>query len=260
MKPRGNPFEARPARAFSLIELIGVLAIMAILASVLVPNVLKSIDRAAVKAEAETLGNLGDAAKLYLRDTSVEPTSANWSTALGAYASLNPTDLLTNRRHNSRIYVADPVAANERALLVSSMRAGLALPSVSALSANFDAVWNWSDAGGIRPAGFAAVWDNALDYLIVERINYRSIYKTYFATVVLNNASATQTVSYQVAGASPRLGDIASGDPPISFILGPKDQLNLFRQANEQGLDYTFVGGGANQTFYFSDSGGWLPQ
>ena len=54
----------RGAAGFTLIEMIGVLAIMAVLASVLVPNVLHTLDRAALSAEATTLANLGEQTKL----------------------------------------------------------------------------------------------------------------------------------------------------------------------------------------------------
>jgi type II secretory pathway pseudopilin PulG len=271
MKPSGKNSAARAASAFSLIELIGVLAIMTIMASVLVPNVLKSIDRAAVKAEAETLDHLGDAAKLYLRDTGVELTSANWSTALGPYASLNPTELLTNRRQNSRIYIADP--ATHRAMLVSSMRATLALPA----TLNFNAVWNWNETNGVRPSGFDAGWTDYLEYLVIERINYQSIYGTdlQLFTITLKNLSGSAltpggtavpaaTASYEIVragGAVEPSIDVAPGASAGPLTLHPKDRIGLYRAAGalSTALDSTYVVSTTGKSFYF-DGTNWLPQ
>ena len=54
-------------KGFTLIEMIGVLAIMAILAAVITPNALRTLDRAAIRAEADTLHNLGDQVKNFLK-------------------------------------------------------------------------------------------------------------------------------------------------------------------------------------------------
>ena len=63
-----------PNDGFTLIELIGVLAIMTILAGVIAPNALQSIERAAIRAEHQTLANLGEQVELYLRDQGALPT------------------------------------------------------------------------------------------------------------------------------------------------------------------------------------------
>ena len=58
---------AYPDRGFTLIELIGMCVIMTILAGVIAPNAMKSIERAAIRAEDQTLTNLGGQVELYLR-------------------------------------------------------------------------------------------------------------------------------------------------------------------------------------------------
>ena len=67
-----------PAAGFTLIEMIGVLAIMGILAGVLVPNALRAIENAAVAAEVKTLHGLGDQVRTYLRTQGTPPPVATW--------------------------------------------------------------------------------------------------------------------------------------------------------------------------------------
>src|SRR5690606_15481651 len=62
---------------FTLLEMIGVIAIMSILASVLVPNMLRSIDGAASRAEAETMRHLGTALEGYLKKNEALPVAEN---------------------------------------------------------------------------------------------------------------------------------------------------------------------------------------
>lgn len=269
MKTRCHHFPAIRTTAFTLIELIGVLAIMTILAGVLVPNVLQSVERAAVIAEVDTVHKLGEEAKIYLRDNAVQPTNANWNTVLAAYAWLSPTDILTNKRQMTRLYVTDPNTPFQRALLISSMRTGVALPSTATIQANFNGIWNWiwDPVSNPRPPGFAAAWTTnfSRDYLVIERINYIPVYRTDFPTftVVLNNQSTTTTVSYQVvlaSGTTQPSVNIVVGAAPVSISLGAKDQINLYKQAGAASLDYSYTGGSKNQTFYFTDVAGWLPQ
>lgn len=189
--------------AFSLIELIGVLAIIAIMAGVIVPNALKSLDRAAVRAEAENLAALGEQLKLYVRDKGALPTTAvpsavpNWTTQLAAYADLNPSDLWINRRQNTRMFVSDP--ATQRAMFLSSMRSGLPLPAIADVNANFAAIWDTPQGQVPSTAGWGA-WSgmqDAGDHLLIERVNLASVYQIDLRTypVTLNNLTGWQTVT-----------------------------------------------------------------
>ena len=263
---------------FTLIEMIGVIAIMSILAAAVAPNALRSIERAAVRAEADTLHNLGEQVKLYLRDTAVAPTSANWNTvfANANYVALSPTDLLYNRRQSqlgpiTRIYVPDPVAANQRAMFLSSMRNGIALPSLANISNYFKNIWDTTDGivPGTQPGLPAAGWgawnvDN-IEYLVIERVNLGTVYRTDLQNYpfTLNNKGTT-TVSYEIVPATgPRQwGDIdttALGKIK-SFNLRPRDQLNLYRAAGRVTLDYSYVVSTGGKTFEFKDAVYWTPQ
>ncbi len=274
---RGEGTPPTPRAAFTLIEMIGVMAVMAILAATVVPNVVKSIERAAVRAEIDTLRNLGEQAKLYLRDNTVPPTTANWNTVLGTYASLSPTEILTNRRQMNRVYVVDPVAANQRALLVSSMRTGLlrqASPPetaaqvaayIGASGTRFSDVWNWNTAAVplTPPTGWGAWTRDNIEYLLIERVNFAPVYRSELQSfaVSLRNLSGS-AVSYRIKRAGGALVgpvNMPAGTAVLVTPLYPRDQLELYRAASGVNLDFTYVVGTAGKNYDFAGTN-WLPQ
>ncbi len=263
---------SRPGKGgFTLIEMIGVMAVMAILAAVLVPNALKSIDRAAIRAEAETLRNLGEHSKLYLRDYASAPLVANWNTSVGSYASLSPAEVLTNKRQMTRVYVLEPVTAPaipQRALIVSSMRTGVAPQSAAYIGANatrFNDVWNWNTSSTpfAAPAGWGA-WNAAnVEYLVIERINFSPVYRTDLQAyaVSLRNLSGG-SVSYRITRANGTVAaavTLAAGTSTTVTPLYPRDQLSLYRAAGAVNLDFTYVVSTTGKTFEFSSTN-WIAQ
>lgn len=190
---------------FSLIEMIGVLAIMAILATVIVPNAVKSLDRAAIRAEGTNLANLGESLKLYVRQNAAPPNAANWTTQLGAYADLNPTELAVNKRNEARVFLLDPASTPApRVLLLSVMRTGLTLPT-TATTAQFDAIWNTADGVVPTASNWPGGWNavaNSADYLVIGRVNLTPIYLTDLQTYAftLNNISGSTTTTTTTTG------------------------------------------------------------
>jgi len=257
------------AAAFTLIEMIGVLAILTIMAGVLTPNILHSLERAAIRAETDNLHSLGAEIGLYLRDNGAVPTAAvppslpNWTTQLAVYSSMNASDILTNRRQMNRMYVPDPIAANQRALLLSSMRTGVALPSAANVSGNFQAIWNTTD-GNIPPAPGWNAWNAAnIEYLVIERVSFASIYRTDLQTYgfTLNN-SGTGAVSYKVTyanGTSPGVVNLAAGATTATPLsLKAKDRLSLYSDAGGVTLNFSYMVSNSPKTFTFTT--GWVAQ
>lgn len=261
----------RDTAAFTLIEMIGVLAIMSILASVIVPNVLRSMDRAAVMAEETTLANLGDQTKLYLRVNGVAPTPANWTTAIGSLADIAPVDIATNKRAIARSYITDPAATpTPRVLILSSMRAGLALPVAGNITtaAQFQNLWQTADKAIPSTASWGgwSTWSAVTgsgEYLVIERVNLASVYATDLASVTLTlNNRGTGTASYNLVqpnGASGGFVNVVAGGNVVLSGLVPRTRLNLYRAASGVTLNYTYVVSSSGRTFDYNGTN-WIPQ
>ncbi|OQA41779.1 MAG: hypothetical protein BWY52_02458 [Chloroflexi bacterium ADurb.Bin325] len=241
--------------AFTLIEMIGVLAIMAILASVLVPNVLRSMDRAAVRAEAETLKALGEQVRQYAKINGAPPTQGTWDTDLGTLADIASVDIRTNRRGNQRRYVLAAGSPSPRLMIISSMRNGLAIPTISA--AQFQTVWQTADRA--VPAGWAA-WTAVAgsgEQLLIERVNLQGIYLSNPAlvTITFNTTAATAVgrYSFRPPGATADSGPYAIVP---SQTFAPGTILTLYSNGT---ANYTYAVGTVARTFDLSGAN-WIPQ
>jgi prepilin-type N-terminal cleavage/methylation domain-containing protein len=256
---------------FSLIEVIGVLAIMAIMASVLVPSALKSVQQAAISAESQTLGNLGTVLPLYLRDQGSVPTAANWTTTLAGYANLSPSNLATNSRGVARVYLTDPATTpTQRVILLSSMRAGLALPAAANIgtAAKFQQIWQTAD-GSVPPASSWAGWGawgavaKSGSYLLIERVNLLPVYDTDLEslTLTLNNHSGTAASYGLVLANGTRLAtvNVPAGSTVTLANETPRVMITLYAAAGGLRPNYSYVISNTGKTFDF-DGTNWTPQ
>jgi prepilin-type N-terminal cleavage/methylation domain-containing protein len=233
--------------AFTLIEMIGVMAIMAILAATLVPVSLRTIEGAAVKAEAASLKELAQQIKFYARDIGALPGAGTWTADLTGptrYTSLNATEVQTNIRKTQRLYVPD--VANQRALIISGMRSGVALPTSGQVLASFQAVWDTPPGSVPASAGWAAWNGSNAEFLLIERVNCRSELQTF--PIGLKNASGTASASYLVAssGSNPTL---LPGENSTEQLRSG-DRIRLFRQGAV--LDYTYIVGTRGASLEFN--------
>ncbi len=150
-----NRFQGRHD-GFTLIELIGVLAVMAILASFIVPNLIGRLDSAARDAEAQNLQTSGQGVELFVRQSRTLPP--NLAALSPDYVPFGIAQLTTNPRNWPRYLVVHPGLAgfangvglaaaslgNARVLVISSLVADAA--PVITTAAQFDTWWNTNDS------------------------------------------------------------------------------------------------------------------
>ena len=95
MKPKQNPigltargFDVLSSRAFSLVELIGVLAVMSILLSIVTPLLIENIDRSVAETEEDRLEEFAEGFVDYVTAFRSLPGTNDWASAIGG--RLNP--------------------------------------------------------------------------------------------------------------------------------------------------------------------------
>jgi type II secretory pathway pseudopilin PulG len=200
MKSSTHP---QPVAAFSLIEVIGVLAVFSILAAVILPNLVRKIAEANGTREEQNLAVLSRGLTDYVRTRQEIPGGLSWVSNVATFTGLNadevsrvnPTD-----SNSARVYLvypeftpssgSDPVLTtssagfvaptNARVLFLSTTKTSLALPVSSGKASNtaanrdaFDSIWNWNFDPSTKapPSGWPAVWNQNGEHLHVRRLN-----------------------------------------------------------------------------------------
>ncbi|MCF6193010.1 MAG: type II secretion system GspH family protein [Kangiellaceae bacterium] len=184
---------------FSLMELIAVMAIIAILAGTLAPNVFEAIKRARADAEIENLASIAISIELSVLQNKTIPTSTTnaWVLAVEKNSDFNAKDIEFNSLNFRRRLIFDPhfftttnsafpglnqnqglanLPNSPRALLVSDMTANVA--NIPNTAAEFNSVWD-------QTVGADLVESSNLK---IQRINFSS----KFHRVILSNQHANQ--------------------------------------------------------------------
>ena len=103
-----RPPTARSRRAFTLIEMIGVMTVGAILALALVTVVIKHLDRIAAEKETTQLKTFADAFRQGVIRSKIIPNQTAWDQVIATNLGLQISQVRTNDRRVPRVFLIDP--------------------------------------------------------------------------------------------------------------------------------------------------------
>ena len=99
------------AQGFSLIEMIGTIAILAILASAIAPTLVSSIKRSKAKAEVESLDAISDALVSFISENGIIPSTSDWGDSISSRLAVPSSEIYTIGNGTRRM-VIDPRFTN----------------------------------------------------------------------------------------------------------------------------------------------------
>src|SRR5437660_2703347 len=210
----------RVCPGFSLIEMIGVLAVVLLLALALAWVSTKSLDTVASNQEGANLQNFSTAFQNSILRNRYIPGSTDWYQIIATELGVNTNAVLQTDRRVTRVVMIDPnfqIGTNStgalpysqttsgstnqpqstRVMILSSLSA--ALPASGTSSTNFVTLWNTTD-GFLPTNGSFTGWKGRSDDLKIQRINLGSL----FARLRLGNyLSSTNQGRYKIDGQGP---------------------------------------------------------
>jgi len=254
------------AYGFSLLEMIGVLAIMGILAGALAPNIFQAIDEAYATAEEQNLAALEDALRNYVTTTKRIPsaTQTDWTVALSEASSMALTRVTNNQRNFARRLYFDPrfltpsdtnfsgftqvqglttSPVSPRVMIVSDLKANL--PNPPTTSSAFNAIWDQT--------GTPTVIESKM--LKIQRVNM----KDYFHRIILSNQNTNASAYSIEAGSQSSVPGASSGlDGVVTRYLLTGSKVNLHMDTFPSGaIERSFILREQSSLRYQTDGSIW---
>ncbi len=223
-------------QGFTILELIGAMAIIAILAAVLAPSVTDGIDRAYAAQEEGNVRSLMNALEQHVLQNKQIPreTVADWTAAIAAYADLGGDDVAFNPRGYQRRLYVDPqfFSSSEAVFPGYTQTAGLtSRPYSPRLMLVSDLTRNAPNPPRTA-ADFSAIWDQTAGAVVlegtkvkVERLNLAG----HFHRLLLINSHSQQPAYALESGSSIPVPAAFSGvDGTLTRYVLTSSRLSVF--------------------------------
>jgi len=246
---------------FTLLEMIGVLAITAIIAATITPNVVRQLNAANADAEAQTLDTLGGALVDYIEANKriPGPPNADWSGSIAQMAAVPTALVLRNEKGFLRGYYVDPrfFTASAQAFSAYQQQHGLATAPVSPRIMLVSMLKSNAPGAPTTAAGFNDIWEQTNTPSIVEsndnhieRINLSDLFQQ---VVLINNLEVQPAYRIEGGPATSLALASAGGTLGLTRFIVRGSRLELVNDSGAQ--DRTVLIGGASSATY-ADSGG----
>jgi type II secretory pathway pseudopilin PulG len=254
---RADYRQLQNARAFTIIELTGVLTILALLAAAVIPNVLRRIDRAAWQRETSDLSTMANGLVQYVLTEKRIPATNQIPAAIATYRNLALNQVTTTPRGFQRAFLVDPNAsingndlrsspyvqsnsgwtnppAKARVLMLST----IAQPPLSTITDSFTNIWNTPEGG--KPAS----WTGKAEDLRIQRLELgKSFYKLF-----LLNLDPTNAASYTFEINAPSSVSPAGGTNQLTAYVLEGTSLSLYKAGTDLQMRVTIDG---DQSFVY---------
>ncbi|MFK8066679.1 MAG: type II secretion system protein [Gammaproteobacteria bacterium] len=250
---------------FTLIEMIGVMAIIAILASTLAPSIIKDIDRAVGEGEQENLQTLSHDLEIYIRENKAIPSASDWVNAVSSVSTHPVNKISQNKRFFNRGYYVDPrfftnsdsnfstytqtsgltsVPNSPRIMIVSNLNSNA--PAAPTTSTAFNAIWDQTSGVSLLEG----------ENIKIERVNLKGL----FHRVLLTNDHTSSQPGYMLESGSTNSIALATTAPADTTIYLLSDtKVSLVDAPFTSGvLTKKFITDQAKNFAYQNDGSNWL--
>jgi type II secretory pathway pseudopilin PulG len=247
----------RQSLAMSLIELIGALALLAVMGGMMIPFGIRTIDRIVAEREVSTLATLGDSFRNAILRSRQITNAVHWPDVIATEAGMDRATVAQNARRNPRAFLYDKggwlntalpyrqtnstppglstLPGNARVMIVSSLGRPLpaTLNNTDISAADFAALWDTPE-NLVPSSGPWVGWEGRSDDVKVQRVNLASL----FVNLVLSTYAQTNLGRYRIDSSAPFVATDGAG---VAAYFFKGTTLDLFSSPPESALQHTHV-------------------